>query len=98
MYMCACAKSLQSCLTLSTPQTAALQATLSMGFSKQGYWNGMSCAPPGDLPDPGIKPEFPVAPASQVDSLPLGKPHTYIHLVANINRLTHSNCSAPSSL
>ena len=32
----------------------------------------MSCAPPGDLPDPGIKPQFPVAPALQVDSLPLG--------------------------
>ena len=27
-----------------------------MGFSKQEYWSGLSCAPPGDLPDPGIKP------------------------------------------
>ena len=32
---------------------------------------------PGDLPDPGIKPEFPVSPALQADSFPaesLGKP------------------------
>ena len=29
---------------------------LSMGFSKQGYWTGLSCTPPGDLPDPGMEP------------------------------------------
>ena len=33
--------------------TVAWQAPLSMGFSKQKYWSG---PPPGDLPDPGIKP------------------------------------------
>ena len=27
-----------------------------MGFSRQEYWSGLSCAPPGDLPEPGIKP------------------------------------------
>ena len=27
-----------------------------MGFSRQEYWSGLSCPPPGDLPDPGIKP------------------------------------------
>ena len=30
------------------------QAPLSMGFSRQGYWSGLSCPPPGDLPDPEI--------------------------------------------
>ena len=34
----------------------AHQAPLSMGFSRQEYWSGLSCTPPGDLPDPGIKP------------------------------------------
>ena len=34
--------------------TIACQAPLSMGFSRQGHWNGLPCAPPGDLPDPGI--------------------------------------------
>ena len=27
-----------------------------MGFSRRGYWSGLPCSPPGDLPDPGIKP------------------------------------------
>ena len=51
-----------------TPWTVALQAPLSMGFSRQEYWGGLSCPPPGHLPNPGIEP---AAPALQVDSLPL---------------------------
>ena len=38
------------------PQTVAHQACLSMGFSRQEYWSGWPCPPPGDLPDPGIEP------------------------------------------
>ena len=34
-----------------TPWTVALQVPLSIGFSRQGHWNGLSCPPPGDLPD-----------------------------------------------
>ena len=47
-----------------TPWTVALQAPLSMGFSTQEYWSGLPCPPPGNLPDPGIKP---AAPALQAD-------------------------------
>ena len=36
--------------------TAYHQAPLSMGFSRQEYWSGLLCLPPGDLPDPGIEP------------------------------------------
>ena len=36
--------------------TVAHQAPLSMGFSRQEYWSGWTCSPPGDLCDPGIKP------------------------------------------
>ena len=43
--------------------TAALQAPLSMGFSRQEYWSGLPCPPPGDLPDPGIKPTSLMSPA-----------------------------------
>ena len=50
-----CAKSLQSCPFV-TLWTVAHQAPLSMGFSKQEYWSGLPCPPPGDLPDPGIEP------------------------------------------
>ena len=38
-----------------TPWTVACQASLSMGFSRQEYWGGLPCSPPGDLPDPGIE-------------------------------------------
>ena len=49
----------------------ARQVPLSMGFSRQEYWSGLPCPPPGELPDPRIKPVSPVAPALQADSLPL---------------------------
>ena len=42
-------------------QTVALRAHLSMEFSRQEYWSGLPCPPPGDLPNPGIEP---VSPAS----------------------------------
>ena len=38
--------------------TIACQASLSMGFSRQEYWSGLPCPPPGDCPDPGIEPMF----------------------------------------
>ena len=30
---------------------------------KQGYWSGLPCPPPGDLPDPGIEPKCLTSPA-----------------------------------
>ena len=56
-----------------TPQTVAHQAPLSMGFSRQEYWSGLTFPSPGDLPNPGFEPG---SPACQADSLPaelLGK-------------------------
>ena len=50
----------QLCETLGT---VACQAPLSMGFSSQEYWCGLLFPSPGDLPDPGIEPEFPASPA-----------------------------------
>ena len=35
--------------------TVDCQAPLSMGFSRQEYWSGLLCPPPGDLPNPGIE-------------------------------------------
>ena len=54
-----------------SPRTAACQAPLSMGFSRQVYWSGLPCPPPEDLPDPRIKPASLVSPELQTDSLPL---------------------------
>jgi len=34
-----------------------------MRFSRQEYWSGLPCPPPGDLPDPGIKPASLMSPA-----------------------------------
>ena len=60
-----------------TPWTAAYQALLSMGFSKQVYWSGLSFPTPGDLHDPGIKPTSLVSPAVAggfFTTMPPGKP------------------------
>ena len=46
-----------------TPWTAACQAPLPMEFSRQEYWNGLSCPPPGDFPTPGIEPTSLMSPA-----------------------------------
>ena len=54
-----------------TPCTVARQALLSMGFSRQEYWSGLPCPAPVDLPNPGIEPLSPLAPAFQADSLSL---------------------------
>ena len=43
--------------------TEALQAPLSTGFSRQYYWSGLPGLPPGNLPDPGIKPASLLSPA-----------------------------------
>ena len=49
-----------------TPWTIALQAALSMGFSREDYWNGLPYLSPEDLPNlpnPGIKPVSLTSPA-----------------------------------
>ena len=39
--------------------TVAHQASLSIGFPSQEYWNGLPYPSPGDLPNPGIEPMSP---------------------------------------
>ena len=66
---------LLSCVQLSiTLWSVALQASLSIGFSRQEYWSGLSFPSPGYLPGPGIESG---SPALQGVSLPTelpGKP------------------------
>ena len=66
-------KSLSHVRLLVTPWTGAYQAPLSMGFSRQGYWSGLSFPSPGDLPDPGIEPGIPAFQADALTSEPPGK-------------------------
>ena len=53
VYMLICLSHVQFFLT---PWAVALQAPLSMGFSRQEYWNGLPFPSTGDLPDSGIEP------------------------------------------
>ena len=69
-------QSLSRVQLFATPWTVACQAPLSTEFSRQEYWSGLSCPPPGDLPNPDIQPG---SAALQADSLlfqPSGKPWT----------------------
>ena len=62
-----------------TPWTVPHQAPLSMGFSRQEYWSGLPCPPPGDLPDPGIKPASPAVTGGFFTTAPPGKPGRWRH-------------------
>ena len=66
--------------------TVAFQAPLSMGFSRQEYWSGFPCPPPGNL-DIGIKPESLTSPALEVCSLPL-LPHKKPFSLAYLTKLS----------
>ena len=46
-----------------TQWTVGCQALLSMGFSRQEYWSGFPCLPPGDLLNPGVEHLVLVSPA-----------------------------------
>ena len=67
----------QSCPTLWTPWSVTHQAPLSMGFSRQEYWNVLLFPPPGDLPGPGIEPG---SPELQVVSLQTELPGKFMEL------------------
>ena len=43
--------------------TRTRQAPLTMGFSRQEYWSGLWCPPPGGFPDPGTEPASLKSPA-----------------------------------
>ena len=67
----------------STLGTIVCQAPLSMGFSRQEYWNGLPFPSPGDLPDPGIEPGFPTL---QADSVLSEAPGKQVLLTGNVDR------------
>ena len=61
-----------------TPWTVSHQAPLSMGFSRQEYWNGLPFPSPGDLSNPGIKPVSPALAGRLFTMAPSGKPILFI--------------------
>ena len=63
LHVC-CAWSLQSRPTLcDTMDYIAHQSPLLFGFSRQEYWSGLPCPPPGDLSNPRIEPVSLMSPA-----------------------------------
>ena len=61
--VCVCARTpLRRVWLFVTPWIAARHAPLSMGCSRQEYWNGLPFPPPGDLSDLGIEPASPESP------------------------------------
>ena len=58
-YMCVCVQWLSRVWLFATLWIVTRQAPLSMKLYRQEYWSGLSFPPPGDLPDPGIKPASP---------------------------------------
>ena len=73
VQLCSVCWSLSRVRLLVTPQAVARQAPLSMGVSRQEYWSGLPCPPPGHLPDPGIKPRSPALHEDSLPSEPQGK-------------------------
>ena len=69
--MLSCFSHVQLFVTL---RTAAHQAPLSMGFSKHEYWSGLPFLSPGELPNPGTKPESPALAGRFFTAKPPGKP------------------------
>ena len=71
---------------ISDSATPARQASLSMKFSRQEYWTGQPFPPPGDLPDPGIKPGSPVLHTDYLPSEPPGKPYGKVVFASLLGR------------
>ena len=74
------------CLILVAPWTVASQAPLSMGFPRQEYWSALPFPPPGDLPDPGIKPVSSALPGGFFATEPPGKPLRTLGQNTNVNK------------
>ena len=92
---CVCVS--QSCLFV-TPWTVACQAPLSMEFSRQEYWSGLTFPSPGCLPNPGIEPASPALAGGLFHNEPPGKPHNHMCTCSVMSdSLWVHGCSLPGS-
>ena len=69
--MCVCVCMLSHVHLFVTPEAVSCQAPLPIVFPRQEYWSELPFPSPGDLPDQGMEPMWPISPALQADSLPL---------------------------
>ena len=94
----------QSCPILCDPMDCSLPVNSVLGDSPGSCWSGLLCSPPGDLPNPGIKPR---SSTLQVDSLPAalpGKPSHLLHRsylsynLRNTHTHTHTHTTSQTAL
>ena len=64
----------QSCPTLCNPMDCAPPGSSVHGFPRHDHWSGLPFHPPGDLPNPGVKPGSPTLLVDSFLSEALGKP------------------------
>ena len=85
------AQSLSRVILFATPCTVARKAPLSMGFLRREYQSVLSFPPPGDLPNPGIKPVSPVSPALQaiLYHWAIWEAHGGVYMPTLISRSSH---------
>ena len=94
-YICTCVlmRIAKSCPTLYDPTDYSPPASSVHGiFPRQEYWSGLPFPTPGDLPNPGIEPVSPKAPALAgrfFTTEPPGKPMLYIWTYIYISVSTH---------
>ena len=81
-----------------TPWTIAHQAPLSTGFSRQAYWSGLPCPPPGDRPDPEIKSMSLVSPPLAGGFLPLTAPVKPLLALYYLIYFVYQTCKATTCL
>ena len=75
-----------------------------MGFSRQEYWNELPCPPPGDLPDPWIKPVslalaggfFTIGPPGKLPARFIQKKHICISAISAAAAAAKSRQSCPT--
>ena len=81
LCVCVCVCVCVFVLSCSVMPHVAHQAALSMEFSRQAYWSGLSFPSPQDLPDPGIELKSLVSPVLAggfLTTVPPGKPNFVI--------------------
>ena len=76
LLLLSCFSCVQLCATL---WAALCQAPLSMGFSRQQYWDGLPFPPPGDLPDAGTEPGVSYSAGRFFTAEPPGKPLSVLY-------------------
>ena len=94
MHECLHAKLFSRVQLFETLWTAARQAPLSTGFSRQEYWSGLPFPPPGDFLNPEVEPASPTSPALAGGFLttepksgsPLGSPNQ-VYFNRNIDKV-----------